>query len=270
MDEKVFHTASGAVHYWIDAPDPSLPWIVFIPGLTADHSLFRPQFEFFHGKANVLTWDAPAHAASRPYPLDFTMDDYAHILHDILEVEGVSRPLFVGQSLGGYVGQCYLHWFPGAFAGFVSVDSAPLQRSYYQNWELVALERMFRVYMSIPWRILVEWAVRGVATTPAGQENMREMMGKYGRLEYCRLAAHGYQMLAKAVRADRPYTIDCPLLLLCGERDMAGSTKRYNEAWRDRGGVHLEWVPGAGHNCTLDAPDFVNACIDELRVSVFS
>ena len=264
MDERVFHTGSGAVHYWVDAPDPSLPWIVFIPGLTADHSLFGPQLEFFHGKANLITWDAPAHAASRPYPLDFTLDDCAHILHGILEAEGAANPVYVGQSLGGYIGQCYLHWYPGAFAGFVSVDSAPLQRDYYQAWELAALDRMFRVYVSIPWKILVEWAVRGAATSPAGQANMREMMGRYKRLEYCRLAAHGFRILAQAVRADRPYVIDCPLLLLCGERDMAGSTKRYNKAWHERGGAHLEWVPEAGHNSTLDAPDFVNACIEEF------
>jgi len=263
MEEKIYTTTSGNVHYWVDAPGAALPWIVFIPGLTADHTLFEPQLAYFEGKANILTWDAPAHAASRPYPLDFTMDDYARILHGILEAEGVQRPVYVGQSLGGYVGQVYLELYPGSFAGFISVDSAPMQRRYYQNWELTALDRMFRVYMSIPWPMLVEWAVRGVATSEAGRANMREMMGKYDRIEYCRLAAHGYRMLAQAARANRPYIIDCPALALCGEKDMAGSTKRYNKAWQ-MNGMHVEWIPGAGHNSTLDAPEYVNACIEEF------
>ena len=264
MEEKIYTTASGNVHYWVDVADAALPWIVFIPGLTADHSLFAPQLSYFSGKANVFTWDAPAHAASRPYPLDFTMDDYARILHEILRSEGIERPLYVGQSLGGYVGQVYLELFPGSFAGFISVDSAPLQRKYFQTWELVALERTYRMYLSIPWNVLVEWACRGVATTQAGKDNMREMMGKYGKLEYCRLAAHGYRMLARAALADRPYRIDCPALALCGDHDMAGSTKRYNKAWHEKGGMPLEWVPNAGHNSTLDAPEFVNACIEEF------
>lgn len=268
MEEKIYATTSGNVHYWVDAPDPALPWIVFIPGLTADHSLFEPQLEYFQGKANILTWDAPAHAASRPYPLDFTMDDYARILHEILEVEGAVRPLYVGQSLGGYVGQVYIELFPGSLAGFISVDSAPLQRRYFQNWELAALERTYGMYLSIPWKILEEWAVRGVATTKAGQDNMREMMNKYSKLEYCRLAAHGYRMLAQAVRAKRPYVIDCPALALCGDHDMAGSTKRYNKAWHEKGGMPLEWVPNAGHNSTLDRPEFVNACIEEFLSAV--
>lgn len=268
MEEKIYTTASGKVHYWVDAPDAALPWIVLIPGLTADHSLFAPQLAYFHGQANLLTWDAPAHAASRPYPLDFSMDDYARILHGILETEGVQNPVYVGQSLGGYIGQVFLELYPGSFAGFISVDSTTLKREYYQNWELSALERTFAMYVSIPWKILVAWAARGVATTPAGQANMVEMMGKYSKMEFCRLAAHGYKMLADAVKAKRAYDIDCPLLVLCGEKDAAGSTKRYNRAWAERGGVHLEWIPGAGHNSTLDAPEFVNACIEEFVRSV--
>ena len=269
MEEKIYTTASGKVHYWVDAPDAALPWIVFIPGLTADHSLFEPQLAYFQGKANLLTWDAPAHAASRPYPLDFTMDDYARILHGILETEGVERPVYVGQSLGGYVGQVYIGLYPGSLAGFISVDSAPLKREYYQNWELSALEHTYAMYLGIPWKLLVAWAGHGVATTEAGRSNMVEMMGKYDKVEFCRLAAHGYKMLAKAVQAKRPYRIDCPLLVLCGDKDAAGSTKRYNREWQKREGVHLEWVPNAGHNSTLDAPEFVNACIEEFVRSIF-
>jgi pimeloyl-ACP methyl ester carboxylesterase len=268
MQERVYTTPGGQVHYWVDAPDEALPWLVLIPGLTADHSLFEPQLAYFAGKVNVLTWDAPAHAASRPYPLDFSMDDYARILHGILEVEGVVRPVYAGQSLGGYVGQAYLQLYPASFAGFISIDSAPLQRGYYQNWELTALEHTFGMYLGIPWKLLVAWAVHGVATTPTGRQNMREMMGKYGKVEYCRLAAHGYRMLADAVRANKPYEMACPALLLCGDRDAAGSTKRYNRMWHERTGLPLEWAPGAGHNATLDAPEFVNACIEEFMRSV--
>lgn len=268
MEEKIYITTSGNVHYWVDERGPALPWIVLVPGLTADHTLFDPQLACFAGGANLLTWDAPAHAASRPYPLTFTMDDYARILHGILAVEGVVRPLYVGQSLGGYVGQAYLELFPGSFRGFVSIDSAPLQRRYYQAWELAALERTYRMYASIPWKLLVKWGASGCAETPAGRANMEQMMSRYGKAEYCRLAAHGYAMLARAVKADRPYEIDCPALLLCGEKDAAGSTRRYNEAWHEHGGLPLEWVPGAGHNANVDAPEFVNACIEAFLAAL--
>ncbi len=47
--------------------------------------------------------------------------------------------------------------------------------------------------------------------------------------EYARLAGFGYRMLAEAIKADLPYRISCPALLICGEKDKAGSAKSYNK-----------------------------------------
>ena len=101
MDSKAFSTASGKVAYWIDASaGPDAPWLVFLPGLTADHTLFDAQMAHFAGEANCLVWAAPAPGESRPYPLDFSLDDLARILHAILDAEGIVHPVLVGQSLG--------------------------------------------------------------------------------------------------------------------------------------------------------------------------
>ena len=44
MDRKAFHTTSGEVAYWVDASAGSnAAWLVFLPGLTADHTLFDAQ-----------------------------------------------------------------------------------------------------------------------------------------------------------------------------------------------------------------------------------
>ncbi|MEE0027554.1 MAG: alpha/beta hydrolase, partial [Atopobiaceae bacterium] len=88
--------------------------------------------------------------------------------------------------------------------------------------------------------------------------------GSYTKREYCDLAAHGYKMLADAVEAERPYQIDCPALLLCGEKDHAGDVKPFNRKWASGEGIPLVWVPGAGHNSNVDAPDFVNDQIERF------
>ena len=54
---------------------PERKTLVFLPGLTADHRLFDKQFPFFAGRYNLLTWDAPGHALSRPFTLDFSLMD---------------------------------------------------------------------------------------------------------------------------------------------------------------------------------------------------
>lgn len=271
IHEKTFSTEEGSVHYWVTR-NPALdkPWLVFLPGLTADHTLFGPQLEYFKEKANVLAWDAPAHGRSRPYPLSFSLDDYACILHDILAMEGVRHPVLIGQSLGGYVSQAYMQLYPGSVAGFVSIDSAPLKQGYVADWELWLLKHTKLMYAAIPWKMLQGWGSRGTAMSDAGRANMLSMMNQYEHAEYAALASHGFVMLAGAIEAKRPYEIDCPALLLCGEKDAAGSGKRYNRAWTKREGIPLVWVPNAGHNSNIDAPDFVNDQIDQFLLSISS
>ena len=267
MDRKSFDTSSGKVAYWVDVTAGSrAPWLVFLPGLTADHTLFDAQMKHFAGKTNCMVWDAPAHGESRPYPLDFTMDDYARILHAILESEGVERPVLVGQSLGGYVAQAYLDLYPGEVAGFVSIDSAPLKRKYYPTWEVKFLRHTKGMYQAIPWSLLQPWGAHGAAATERGRANMRSFMKSYTKQEYVDLAAHGYKMLADAVEAERAYDIDCSALLLCGEKDHAGDVRPFNRKWAEGEGLPLVWVPGAGHNSNVDNPAFVNAQIERFSV----
>ena len=118
MKEKTAETASGTIHYWTNDILPNRMTFIFLPGLTADHHLFDKQVEFFEGRCNVLTWDAPGHAASRPFELSFSLADKARWLHEILVKEGVGHPVLVGQSMGGYVSQAFIQHYPGAATGF--------------------------------------------------------------------------------------------------------------------------------------------------------
>ena len=107
MDEKTFVTGLGTIHYWTGPVEAARPWLIFLPGLTADSRLFERQMEGLGARCNCLVWDAPAHGKSRPFPLDFSLEDMADYLRGILDAEGISRPILVGQSLGGYVSQVF-------------------------------------------------------------------------------------------------------------------------------------------------------------------
>ena len=269
LQEHSFHTDSGTVVYWVDSSaGADAQWLVFLPGLTADHTLFGAQMDHFSGEANCLVWDAPAHGKSRPYPLDFSMDEYARILHDILEAEGIKRPVLVGQSLGGYVSQAFIDLYPGETCGFISIDSAPLKRKYYPAWEVKALRHTKGMYLSIPWALLKPWGAWGAAATAQGKANMRSFMESYTKREYVELSAYGYKILADAIESERAYDISCPALLLCGEKDRAGDVKVFNRKWTAGEGIPLVWAPGAGHNSNVDNPDFVNMQIAKFLARI--
>ncbi len=267
MIERIYETQLGKIHYWInkDAKNTDRQ-LVFLPGLTADHRLFEKQIAFFERKYPVFVWDAPGHAASWPFDLSFSLMEKTKWLNEILEENGFDQPVIIGQSMGGYVGQMYAQLFPDKLKGFISVDSAPLQKKYMTGIEIWLLKRMEPVYRHYPWKTLLKQGTEGVATSEYGRALMLDFMMTYDndQKRYAALAGGGYRMLAEAVEADLPYEIKCPAMLICGTKDHAGSCIRYNKAWHKETGIPLHWIEGAGHNSNTDKPEDINRLINEF------
>lgn len=267
MIKRIHKTPCGCIHYWVNtAADNNAPQLVFLPGLTADHRLFSKQIKYFEGKYPVFVWDAPGHASSWPFTFDFNLMDKAEWLDEILTREGFDQPVIIGQSMGGYVGQAYAQLFPEKLQGFVSIDSAPLQREYVTAPEIWLLKRMEPVYRYYPWKALLKSGTKGVAMTDYGRKLMYRIMMTYDgdQERYAKLSGHGFKILAEAMEADLPYEIRCPALLICGKKDRAGSCLRYNKAWHKKTGIPIEWIEGAGHNSNTDAPEIVNRLIETM------
>ena len=180
--------------------------------------------------------------------------------------EGLDKPVIIGQSMGGYVGQAYAELYPEKLKGFVAIDSAPLQRSHVTGVELWLLKRMEPVYRHYPWKWLLRSGTRGVATTEYGRNLMHDMMMTYDgdQKRYAKISGHGFRILAEAMEAELPYHLQCPALLICGEKDHAGSCIRYNKAWHERTGIPIRWLKNAGHNSNTDEPQLVNQLIADL------
>ncbi|MBR2834310.1 MAG: alpha/beta hydrolase [Coriobacteriales bacterium] len=267
MIEKTYETSHGTIHYWVNREaQKASPQLVFLPGLTADHRLFQKQLEFFENQYPVFVWDAPGHTSSWPFEMTFSLTDKARWLDEILQREGFEEPCIIGQSMGVYVGQAYSQLFPEKLKGFISVDSAPLKREYMTAAEIWLLKRMEPVYRHYPWKTLLKQGTNGVATSPYGRQLMLDMMLVYDgdQERYAKLAGHGYRILAEAIEENLPYEIKCPALLICGEKDHAGSCIRYNKAWHQKSGIPIEWIKDAGHNSNTDAPEIVNNLIKDF------
>lgn len=270
MTEYQFDTRCGTIHYWKNEWKSDRANLVFLPGLTADHRLFDKQIEYFKDHANVLVWDAPGHAQSRPFILNFSLKDKAIWLHQILHRENMKNPILIGQSMGGYVSQMYLELYPSEVSGFVCIDSAPLQRFYMTGMEIWMLKHVEPVYRIYPWKALLRDGSNGCAETEYGRQLMREMMEVYSLdpKYYSRLSGHGFKILAEAVEANRLYKITCPVVLVCGEKDKAGSAKSYNKRWAKKTGFPVRWIANAGHNSNTDQPEEVNGIIEEMIASL--
>jgi len=266
LTAKTHQTPSGVIHYWVNIIDAEGVTLVFLPGLTVDHILFEKQIDYFKNKFNVFVWDAPAHGASWPFNYDFTLFDKAKWLNEIFEEETITRPVIIGQSMGGYLGQVYAELYPETLKGFISIDSAPLQRKYLGGFYLWILKRTEPIYRSFPWKILVKMCARGAAESEYGRKYMRGTLSSLdgGKRRYAKLAGYGYKILAEAYEKELPYDIQCPALLICGEKDKVGFCARFNKEWHKNSGIPLEWVKDAGHNSNTDQPEVVNRLIEEF------
>ena len=240
--------------------------LIFLPGLTADHRLFDKQIEYFKDKYRVLVWDAPGHASSYPFKLNFSLFDMAKWLDGIFVKERIKNPILIGQSMGGYVGQVYAQLFPEKLKGLVTIDSPSLQRNYYTAMELWLLKNMEAIYRIYPWKSLLKSGSKSVSTTNYGRKLMYDMMMVYDgdQERYARLAGYGYKIFSEAVEKNLSYEVKCPQLVICGKEDRAGSCRRYLKAYERNTGKSVQWIDKAGHNSNTDQPDIVNRLIDEF------
>jgi len=112
--------------------------------------------------------------------------------------------------------------------------------------------------------MLVDLGAKGNSETEYGRALMRDTIASYDHRYYAALSGHGFKILAEAVEKNLPYTIPCPAMLVCGQQDNAGSTRKYNKKWTERSGLPIHWIEGAGHNSNTDKPDVINHLIEEF------
>lgn len=260
MDEQIFKSLRGEVHYWIsDDFSAERITLVFLNGLSADHTLFDRQAEHFCGKYNLIIWDAPAHGKSRPYS-DFSYPNAAEDLRGILDVNDVSSAVMIGQSMGGYIIQSFIIRFPERVSAFVAIDSCPYGDYYSSSdkWWLRQMEWMTRLY---PFGALKKAVAKQCTETEYAYENMLKAFEPYGKAELCHLMGIGY---AGFLEDNREIEIKCPVLLLVGEHDRTGKVISYCNEWTKRTGFPLRVIKNAAHNSNADNPEDVNREIDSF------
>ncbi len=263
MKQSFVKNESGTVYYWNTEIDPMKKTLFFLHGLTANHTMFEKQVNFFKDTYNVIVWDAPAHGKSRPYN-NFSYENAAAVLLQILNELQIKEIVLIGQSMGGYIAQSFIARYPEKVIGFVSIDSTPFGDYYSKSdiWWLKQIEWMCKPFSE---KLLKVSMAKQNAVTKVGRENMLEMVSDYEKEELCHLMGIGY---AGFLDDNRELQLSCPALILVGEKDNTGKVKQYNKAWSKRAGIKITWIPNAAHNSNVDNPEFVNCCIGEFLESI--
>lgn len=258
LEEKYVCSERGKTFYWISKKE-NAPTLFFLPGLTADHTLFEKQIEFFADSYNIIVWDCPCHGKSRPYN-GFSYSNVTCELYSILKAEGVTEAVFIGQSLGGMIAQYFIGSYPDMAKGLISVDSAPFG-DYYSKSDFFWLSQLEWMCRLFPDKTLRKSMSKACGKTEYAQNKMMKMLSDYDKKELCHLMYIGE---AAFIPENRNIDLPCPAVLILGDKDRVGKVAAYNKKWSERTHYPLFLIKGAAHNSNEDAPDEVNRIIGDF------
>ncbi|WP_301107459.1 alpha/beta hydrolase [Sporosarcina sp.] len=249
MEKKFILTESGYLSYWFGGKQsPDAKCLVFVHGMTADHSMFDKQVECFRNEYKIIMLDLPLHGESRNY-INFTLSNIADVLDALLELENISEVTVIGQSLGGYVCQEFGIRYPEKVKGFVGIDTTPFGHDYYPKWERAILSKISFLSSLIPYKTLIKSISKGATRTDYAYANMYSSVSKLSKKEIINIMDVSYNELLKRTKTAE-FTF--PVLLVIGENDHTGNVKKYNYKWSARSGHPVAVISDAAHNSNVD------------------
>lgn len=258
MEQKSIVSERGTVWYWVNrCGDEGARTIIFTHGLTADHSMFGPQEDFFRQNYNLITWDVPLHGLSCPYR-SFTYANTAKDLAAILDAEGIKTAVLVGMSMGGYPTQAFVEQFPERVDGFVALDTTPFGTGYYSKFDLWCLRYATAMTRWLPEGMMRSAIINGNAKSQEGRDVLRKILAASTKEQICQQMEAAYGTFANE---NHDIFIPCPVLIILGEQDKTGKVKTYCDVWAGKTGYPMEIIPDAAHMSNLDNAPAVNRVI---------
>jgi 3-oxoadipate enol-lactonase len=234
--------------------------------------MWRAQAEHFSDRYCVVLIDSPGHGASEALSRHFTMEDCALCLVQILDALKLPDCILLGNSWGGMMGGVFAALYPQRTRAAVLMNCTASAVGWGQKLEFLAMTAVLRRCKKFP-MFMAQRAV--IAFAGKTTEQTKPEVARFIRET---VSAVNPQSVHWAIRSVVPYRTDhhaqlrdirCPVLVLAGEEDRTfpvAETKAMADAIPNSQFVVL---PCIGHLAALEAPEVVNAVIDQfLAVTV--
>lgn len=254
MIHKIYHSENGEVHYWINSNSKKKETIFFTHGLTADHTMYDKQVEFFSNEFNIITWDLPLHGLSKNYK-NFSYHQTSLDMKGILNNEGITEIYLVGMSLGGYPCQHFAAMYTSCVKGFVAIDTTPLGLDYYSKSDIFWLKRVSPIASLFSKDLLCKSMARSISYTDYSYRVMMNIYDKNSKDDILRQIDIAY---GKFIEENVNVEFSFPVLILLGEKDNTGKVKKYCREWSKSCGYPIHIIKKAKHFSNCDNSEQVN------------
>jgi len=259
----LMETRFGNSYYQIEGPE-SAPVIVLGHGLAANSTMWDRNVRELASRYRVLRYDARGHGKSPSRGAACTVADLAVDVIELLDVAGVERVHFCGQSMGGLIGQYLAAEFPSRVCSVTLCNTMSRQMAP-DAWQ----KRIDSVHQGDIDSIVEGTVARWL--TSAFQAREIDFVDCVRRM-ILETAPTGYIECASAVRdADQTRllgAIRMPTLVLTGSEDEIATPHLAEQLHAAIPGSFLKIIPDAAHMPNIEQPGAFNRLLSEFVDSV--
>jgi pimeloyl-ACP methyl ester carboxylesterase len=118
--------ARDGVQLSFDVAGKGSPHFLFVHGLGGDRTHFAPQMAYFARRGRALNAELRGHGESGKPQQQYSVEGFAEDLVWLCERQQITKPIIVGQSMGGNMALEIAARYPDFPAGLVLLDSGVL------------------------------------------------------------------------------------------------------------------------------------------------
>jgi 3-oxoadipate enol-lactonase len=257
-------TLLGQVNVHIVGKGPAM---VFWPSLMMTGDMWRGQVGHFASHYQMVVIDSPGHGESDPLTRYFTLEECALCLTQILDRLEIEDCVLVGNSWGGMMGGVFAALYPSRTRAAMLMNCTGSACGPAQKVEFLAMTAVLRQSRSIP-KAVVSLAVKAFAG--ATTERTRPEVAEYIRTTVAAARADSVCWAVDSVVPRRRDHLDLlgairrPVLVVAGEEDRTFPVAETRAMAEAIPGSVFSVLPEVGHLAALEAPDKVNAVMDDF------
>ncbi len=241
-------------HMTVRNPQASGPTLLFIHGFPLDHRIWEPVTGRMPATARLFLPDLPGCGKSPLRTADWTMEEYARHLLNVMDLEGVRKFFVAGHSMGGYILFALLRIAPERIAGgaLVSSRALPDTEEGKKTREATA-QRAEKEGAGFLAETMPEKAV-GSSPPPGVVDTLR---GIIREAQPAGAAAASRAMARRIDATPQLGKIACPIVVFAGRQDKIVPAAESEAMAKGIPGAKLVWCERSGHVPMLEEPDLV-------------
>lgn len=247
MDKLPYFENQGATLYYELAGSGKA--LVFLHGASWDGRQWGRQVDYFCPNYQVITLDARGHGRSSLPAGELSPDLFWQDLVALLDHLDLPRAILCGLSLGGHIAIQTAIRAPERVESLILIGTPFTNKFNRFERLLVPVNRFCQRLLPMTWIAWLSSLALG-GKDPGAKRYIRDVVGSLDHDVFNRV----WKAVTSMESREGLPAIDCPTLILIGQRDWM--TRRQQQYLHDKiRGSRLSVIKNAGHGTVFDNPD---------------